>query len=88
MNADKMSAMKTFTVRELDREPTAVLNACDREGAVRIRRRNGRTYTMRPDARPDKITALPDIRARLTKTFPKSLTPEQTRRVDRLLAGE
>ena len=88
MNADKMSAMKTFTVRELDREPAAVLNACDREGAVRIRLRNGRTYTIRPDAGPDRITAVPDFRARIAKIFPKSLTLEQTRRVDKLLAGE
>jgi hypothetical protein len=88
MNADKMSAMKTFTVRELDREPTAVLNACDREGAVRIRRRNGRTYTMRPDGGPDRITAVPDFRARIAKIFPKALTPEQTRRADKLLAGQ
>ena len=88
MNADKMSVMKTFTVRELDREPGAVLDACDREGAVRIRRRNGRTYTMRPDTGPDRILGVPDIRARLTRTFPKFLTPEQTRRADRLLAGE
>jgi hypothetical protein len=88
MNADKMSAMKTFTVRELDREPAAVLKACDREGAVRIRSRNGRTYTMRPDAGPDRITALPDFRARMAKIFPKALTPKQTRRADKLLAGE
>ena len=88
MNADKMSAMKTFTVRELDREPAAVLKACDREGAVRIRSRNGRTYTIRPDTGPDRITAIPDFRARIERIFPKALTPEQTRRVDKLLAGE
>jgi hypothetical protein len=83
-----MSAMKTFTVRELDREPAVVLEACDREGAVKIRRRNGRTYTMRPDTGPDRITALPDFKARTSKIFPKALTREQTRRADKLLAGE
>jgi len=80
--------MKTFTVRQLDREPAAVLKACDSDGAVRIRRRDGRTYTVRPDTGPDRITAIPDFRARIGKTFPKALTPEQTRRVDKLLAGE
>jgi len=88
MNADIMSAMKTFTVRALDREPGAVLDTCDREGAVRIRRRNGQTYTIRPDTGPDRITALPDFRARTAKIFPKTLTPEQTRQADKLLAGE
>ena len=83
-----MSAMKTFTVRELDREPAAVLDACDREGAVRIRRRNGRTYTIRPEAGPDRITSVPDIRARLAKIFPKPIPAAQSRLVDRLLAGE
>jgi hypothetical protein len=83
-----MSAMKTFTVRELDREPAVVLDACDREGAARIRRRNGRTYTIRPDAGPDRITALPDFRARIAKLFSKALTREETYRADKLLAGE
>ena len=88
LNADKLSAMKTFTVRALDREPAAVLDTCDREGAVRIRRRDGRTYTVRPDSGPDRMTAVPDIRVRLARLFPKPLTSEQTRRVDKLLAGE
>jgi hypothetical protein len=83
-----MSDMKTFTVRQLDREPATVLDACDREGAVKIRRRNGRTYTMRADKGPDRITAIPDFRARIAKIFPKALTAEQTRRFDKLLAGE
>jgi hypothetical protein len=83
-----MSALKTFTVRELDREPAAVLDTCDRDGAVRVRRRNGRTYTIRADTGPDRITALPDFQARTARVFPKVLTPEQTRRADKLLAGE
>jgi hypothetical protein len=90
-NADKLSVnetVKTFTVRELDREPAAVLDACDREGVIRIRRRDGRSYTVRPDAGPARITLIPDIRTRLKKIFPKALTPDQTRRVDKLLAGE
>lgn len=88
MNADNMSAMKTFTIRELDREPALVLDTCDREGEVRVRRRNGRTYTIRPDTGPDRITAVPDFRARIGKIFPKPLTQGQTRLVDKLLAGE
>ena len=43
VNADIMSAMKIFTIRDLDREPSAVLDAADRDGAVRVKRRDGRT---------------------------------------------
>jgi hypothetical protein len=87
-NADKLSAMKTFTVRELDRVPNAVLDASDHDGAAKVRRRDGRTYTIRPDAGPDRITALPDFRARLAKLFPTPLSRAQTRMADRLIAGE
>ena len=88
LNPDKLSVMKTFTLRDLDRGPAAVLDACDRDGAVRIRRRGGRIYTVQADAGPDRITALPDFRARTARIFPRPLTPEQTRRADKLLAGE
>lgn len=80
--------MKTFTVRDLDRQPAAVLNACDREGAVQIRRRNGRTYTIRSDAGPDRITAVPDFVARVKKIFPQPFTAKQARLADKLIAGE
>ena len=87
-DADKLSAMKTFTVRELDRIPSAVLDASDRDGTAKIRRRDGRTYTIRPDGGPDRITAVPDFRARLAKLFPKQIPAAQSRLVDKLLAGE
>lgn len=74
-----MSDMKTFTVRELDREPATVLNACDREGAVKIGRRDGRSYTIRPDSWSDRILAVPDFRARLARIFQKRLTSAQAR---------
>jgi hypothetical protein len=80
--------MKTFTVRELDRVPNEVLNASDRDGAAKIRRRNGRTYTIRPDQGPGRIKAVPNFRARLAKLFPKQIPIAQSRAVDKLLAGE
>lgn len=87
--------MKTFTVRELDRQPAAVLDACNKEGAVRIRRRNGHTYTLRPDEpKPSKATAearrrWPDEHfAWLERTFPTPILAEQTALVDQLIAGE
>jgi hypothetical protein len=87
-NADIMSDMKTFTVRALDREPASVLDAADREGIVRIKRRDGRLYSIRPEPRAKKITAIPDFRARLKKIFPKSIPASQVAMVDRLIAGE
>ena len=87
-NADILSDMKTFTVRELDRKPAMVLDTCDREGAVRIRRRSGRTYTLHPDRGPDYITEVPDFAKRRRAIFPKPLTPAQTRLADKLIAGE
>ncbi len=80
--------MKSFTVRELDRVPGAVLDASDRDGIAKIRRRNGRMYTIRPDAGPERITAVPDFRTRLSKLFPKPIPAAQSRRVDKFLAGE
>lgn len=87
-----MSDMTTFTVRDLDRKPSRVLDACDAEGAVRIRRRNGHSYTMRPEL--PKRNALTwarwaEERERwMKKVFPKPLTRKQTREVDRMIRGE
>lgn len=84
-----MSAMKTFTVRELDRAPSRVLEACDRDGEARIRRRDGKTYLLRPEQEPARaISALSDFAARRRRLFPKSLTRRQARQVDNLLRGE
>lgn len=88
MECRQIVGVKTFTVRELDREPSLVLNACDREGEVKIRRRDGRTYTVKADAGPNRITKVPDIRGRLRKLFPKSIPPTQRDLVDKLLGGE
>lgn len=88
-NADIMSDMKTFTVRDLDRAPSAVLAACDREGEVRIRCRDGRTYRLAPEPSVRQvITTLPDFEARRHRLFPQTLSREQTRLVDQMLRGE
>jgi len=87
--------MKTFTVRELDRQPAVVLDACDKEGVVRIRRRTGQSYTIRPDEpKPSKASAearrrwLDEHFAWVKRTFPEPISAEQTALVDRLIAGE
>jgi hypothetical protein len=80
--------VKTFTVRELDRVPNEVLDASDRDGAAKVRRRNGRMYTIRPDKGSDRIREVPNFQARLMKLFPKQIPVNQSRAVDKLLAGE
>jgi hypothetical protein len=84
--------MKTFTVRDLDRKPATVLDACDREGAVLIQRRDGRRYTVRPDAgSAQKVPwrkLFAEHRARIARIFPEPISKEQARVVDQLIAGE
>jgi hypothetical protein len=90
--SDILSDMKTFTVRDLDRKPALVLDACDREGAVRIQRRDGRKYTVRPEEGAAQKVAwrklVAEHRTRLARIFPEPLTKEQVRKVDELLGGE
>ena len=84
-----MSDMKTFTVREMDREPASLLDAADRDGAVRIRRRDGRIYCLQPVASTSaRMTALPDFAARRKAIFSKPIPAAQARLVDKLIAGE
>jgi hypothetical protein len=81
--------MKTFTVRELDREPSVVLDSADKEGAARIRRRDGRTYLLRPVLSEGfRMKSIPDFAARRRAIFPKTVPASQVRLVDKLIAGE
>lgn len=87
--ADIMSDMKTFTVRELDRETSKVMEACDNYGSVRIKRRDGRTYILAADEKKLVVINPPDIMARLRKQFGNVvLADEQVAFVDKLIAGE
>ena len=84
-----MSDMKIFTVRDLDREPAAVLDAADRDGAVRIKRRDGRTYSIKPERSASaKIASVPDFAARRKMIFSRTIPVTQVRKVDKLIAGE
>lgn len=84
--------MTTFTVRELDREPARILDLCDAEGAVRVRRRDGRVYTIRRDpsmkAPGSWSKWMAQRRKRLKEIFPKPIPMKQVREVDRMIAGE
>jgi hypothetical protein len=84
-----MSDMKTFTVRELDRTPAVVLDACDRDGEARIRRRDGRIYRLMPaSGTKRRITAVPDFAARRRQLFKKPLSTAQVRLADEAIRGE
>jgi len=84
-----MSDMKTFTVRDLDRQPGTVLDAADRDGVVRIKRRDGRAYSVQPVAvGSEKITVLPDFAARRKAIFSRPIPGALVRLVDKLIAGE
>jgi hypothetical protein len=84
-----MSDMRTFTVRDLDRKPCDVLAACDSEGEARIRRRDGRTYLVRPEGHGRAtVNGLPDFCARRARLFPQPLSKAFARKLDEALAGE
>ena len=84
-----MSDIKTFTVRELDRQPAAVLDTADKEGAVRIKRRDGRIYLVQPVVPSSaRITSLPDFAARRKAIFSRPIPASQVRLADKLIAGE
>ena len=86
--------MKTFTVRDLDRQPAAVLEVCDLKGSVRIRRRNGRSYTLHadlPTLKPLKRKAwFAQHEEWLRRTFPKpvAVTVDQVEDFDKLIASD
>lgn len=80
--------MKTFTVRQLDREPATVLDAADQEGVVQIKRRDGRIYLVRPETPALRPAEWPDFRARLKKIFQRPIPAAQVAIVDKLIAGE
>jgi hypothetical protein len=84
--------MKTFTVRDLDRKPGAILDACDKEGVVLIKRRDGRRYTVRPEAGKGQkvpwVKLYAERRERMKRIFPEPIPQEQVEAVDKLIAGE
>ena len=91
---DIMSDMKTFTARDLNRSPAKVLAAADRDGVARVRSRNGRVYSVKPEAtaakKVDWLEFVEQRRAALKRHFPDGpiMTPAQTKTFDRLLADD
>lgn len=88
-NADIMSDMRTFTVRDLDRAPAAVLKASKVDGRARIRERGGQTYIIIPEVSAEKpITGLPDFSKRRRRLFTGVIPASTVQQLDKAIAGE
>lgn len=88
-NADIMSDMKTFTVRDLDRIPGVVLEASRIDGRARVRERGGQSYLITPEASPQKrIAQLPDFSGRRAGVFKHTLSEGFARKLDEAVSGE
>lgn len=90
------SVAQSFTLRDLNRQPAKVLAACDLHGAVRIRTRDGRSYSLKPEIPvPSKtaqvnslLTRRPQLRQRLRAAGFVPPSPAETDRIHRIIAGE
>ncbi len=65
-----------------------MLDAADQDGMVQIKRRNGRLYSLQPEGRGRRITALPNFAARRRAIFPRTIPALQTLLVDKAIADE
>ena len=84
-----MSDMKTFTVRDLDRSPSTVLEASKADGRARIRARGGQTYLVIPEAPPEKpMNGLPDFKKRRQRLFTGVVSAAMTEQLDKAIGGE
>jgi hypothetical protein len=90
------SAAQSFTVRDLNRQPAKVLAACDLRGVVRIRTRDGRSYSLKPESSAPPRTAQVDsfvarrqlLRQRLRAAGFVPPSPAEMEHINRIIAGE
>jgi len=73
--------MKEFTYSEARQGLAALLDQARRDGAVRIRRRDGQTFVLRPDVRQGSPLDVPGINLGLTDDEIVSLVREGRRPV-------
>jgi hypothetical protein len=89
-------AAQSFTLRDLNRQPAKVLAACDLHGTVRIRTRDGRSYSLKPEIPAASRTAQVDslvvrrqqLRQRLRAAGFVPPCPAEMERINRIIAGE
>lgn len=81
--------MSPITVRDLHRRTAAILEACEREGEVRIRHRDGREFRLLPV--PPQCTAQPewpDFKVRRSRIRRDPVPSEVCAKVDAAIRGE
>lgn len=85
----------TFTLRDLNRQPAKVLAACDTYGTVRIRTRDGRSYSLKSETTSAKSSVVESLLKRRQR-FREQLraagfappTQDEMDRIHRVIAGE
>lgn len=85
-----------FTVRDLNRQPATILRACDERGLVRIRTRDGRTYSLRVEKtalQPDAegagfVERMQRHHARMKAAGHVPLPAKARARLNEIIAGE
>lgn len=90
-----MSDMKTFTVRDMDRNPKKILLASEEFGQAIIRSRSGQSYLLTPlpaeggkDGGEAGKKWMREHRQWLDRQGDKMIPSSQVAEVDRLVAGE
>lgn len=86
----------TFTLRDLNRQPAKVLEACEAAGIVRIQTRDGRSFSLKPDplpvARSPRVANLLErrrqLRERLRAAGYVPPSDAEMELVNRIIAGE
>ena len=86
----------TFTLRDLNRQISKVIAACDAVGVVHIRTRDGRSYTLKPVAAPPApsapvtgiVESREEYRNRLRAAGFVPPNAEEMERLNRIIAGE
>ncbi len=90
------SAARSFTLRDLNRQPAKVLAACDLHGTVCIRTRDGRSYSLKTEtpepSRTAQVDSLVERRQRLRQRLRAAgfVPPSgaEVERINRIIAGE
>ncbi|MEO7520466.1 MAG: type II toxin-antitoxin system Phd/YefM family antitoxin [Gemmatimonas sp.] len=59
--------MKEFTYSEARQQLAALLDRARRDGAVRIRRRDGQVFVLRPESATESPLDVPGLRLALTR---------------------
>ncbi len=93
--ARKNALPDTFTVRDMNRQPAAILRACDEHGTVHIRSRDGRSYALSIDAKADIrargksfVERHETYRAQLRALGCRPPSKAEMERINRIIAGE